>query len=90
MIVNLQSQLDGVSKWSRDLQNLTAKGFDEAFVQELAEKGLSGYKYVEAMQEATQEQIFTYNLMYKEATKSADAAIEYIKQALPTLTAKRY
>ena len=88
MLVNMQSQLDGVSKWSRDLQNLTSKGFDEAFVQTLAEKGLSGYKYVEAMQDATQEQIFVYNLMFKEATQSADAAIEFVKQALPSLTAK--
>ncbi len=88
MIVNLQSQLDGVSKWSQDLGNLAAKGFDEGFIQVLAEKGLSGYKYVEAMQTATEMQVFAYNYMFKESTKSADAAIEFVKQALPTLTAK--
>lgn len=88
MIVNLQSQLDGVSKWSKDLHNLTAKGFDEGFIQTLAEKGTAGYKYVEALQTATAEQIFTYNMMYLESTKSANAAIEFVKSALPTLTAK--
>lgn len=88
MIVNIQSQIEGVSKWSKDLANLTAKGFDEALVQKIAEQGLSGYKYVEAMQSATEAQILAYNYMFKEYTQSADVAIEHIKEALPTLTAK--
>ena len=88
MLVNLQSQLEGTSKWSQDLANLTAMGFEEAFVKTLADQGTSSYKYVEALQSATKEQIFVYNLMYKESTQTADKAIEFVKQALPTLTAK--
>ena len=83
MFVNMQSQIEGVSKWSKDLANLTAMGFHESFVKELADKGLDGYKYVEALQDATAEQIFTYNQMYLEFSNSADAAMEYVKAALP-------
>ena len=83
MFVNIQSQIEGVSKWSKDLANLTAMGFHESFVKELADKGLDGYKYVEALQDATAEQVFTYNQMYLEFSNSADAAMEYVKAALP-------
>ena len=83
MFVNMQSQIEGVSKWSKDLANLTAMGFHESFVKELSDKGLDGYKYVEALQDATAEQVFTYNQMYLEFSNSADAAMEYVKAALP-------
>lgn len=86
MILNISSQLKGYEKWTEGIAQITAMGFDEALVKQMAEKGMSSYKYVEALKTATMTQTVAYNYMFKEVTASADEAMKYFKENIPNIS----
>ncbi len=57
LLSNMQSQINGVTQWSENLESLARAGIDEGLLKHLAELGPQGYEYVQAFVNATPTQL---------------------------------
>ena len=79
LLKNMQSQLDGIAKWSTQLASLSEKGVSEGLLRYLAELGPQGYEYVNAFSTMTLEEIQRANQMYTAQLAMPAAATTQIK-----------
>ena len=63
---NLQSQISGVNEWSNKILVLAQRGISKGILEELANMGPQGYKYVEAFIQMTGEELATINDLWVE------------------------
>lgn len=66
VLKNLYSQIEGVSKWSEELQALASRGLNQNFIKELAEEGPSAYDRIHAFYTMTEADMALFNKMYAE------------------------
>lgn len=66
VLKNLYSQIEGVSKWSEELQALSSKGLNANFLQQLAEEGPSAYDKIHAFYTMSEHDLALFNQMYAE------------------------
>lgn len=63
---NIQSQIDGIDKWSTELTHLAGKIDNKELLQQLADMGTGGYKYVHALYEASDIELDEFVDSFKE------------------------
>lgn len=66
VLKNLYSQIEGVGKWSEELQALSSKGLNANFLQQLAEEGPSAYDKIHAFYTMSEHDLALFNHMYAE------------------------
>ena len=57
MIENMESQINGMTKWAGDMNTLAARGVDQGILQKLAELGPAGQDKLSAFVNMTDEQL---------------------------------
>jgi TP901 family phage tail tape measure protein len=73
MLGNMQSQVDGISEWADDLDELADRGINKGLLRTLAEMGPTGAAYVQTFVDMTEEELEKANEIYKEAMKLPDS-----------------
>lgn len=80
---NMESQLDGVSKWKKNLERLADKGLDEGLIKELEAKGVSGSSLVSAYATMSKKEIDKANKLYaKYGSMTAETFMDNYKQQI--------
>ncbi|MEZ3446198.1 MAG: phage tail tape measure protein [Lachnospiraceae bacterium] len=75
ILANMQSQIDGVSQWAENMDELARRGIDQGLLQHLANLGPQGAGYVEAFITMTDDQLKEAGKMFEESlTLSYSAA----------------
>lgn len=64
VLKNFASQIKGVTKWSEELQALSARGINANFLSELAEQGPEAYEKIHALYTMTDSELSLFNQMY--------------------------
>lgn len=81
LIKNLQSQISGVNEWSNKILVLAQRGISKGILEELANMGPQGYKYVEAFIQMTGEELATVNDLWVEKGTLSTASTLAIQAA---------
>jgi tape measure domain-containing protein len=71
---NWQDSKDAVTKWSDNLVELSKKGVEQGFLEAIAQAGMSTEELVNALMNATDEQLTQLNTMYNDALVDEHAA----------------
>jgi hypothetical protein len=71
---NWQDSKDAVTKWSDNLVELSKKGVEQGFLEAIAQAGMSTEELVNALMNATDEQLAQLNTMYNDALVDEHAA----------------
>ena len=58
------TQIEGVNKWSEELQALASKGLNQNFLLELADEGPNAYAKIHAFYSMTEAELNLFNQMY--------------------------
>lgn len=72
LIKNMESQLNGVTKWSDELNGLISKGIDEGLFQNLAQMGPKGYEYVHAFSTMSETELAHASELYRNSLSISD------------------
>ena len=64
VLKNFASQIKGVTKWSEELQALSARGLNANFLSDLAEQGPEAYEKIHALYTMTDSELSLFNQMY--------------------------
>lgn len=67
LLANMRSQIEGVSEWANQIQQLAFMGIDQGLLQELADMGPQGYEYTNAFVHMTAEQLAEANNLYHQS-----------------------
>lgn len=81
VLKNLYSQIEGVSKWSEELQALSSKGLNRNFIQELAEEGPKAYDKIHAFYQMTESELALFNKMYAQELVMKDSTALDIRKS---------
>ncbi|MCD8097015.1 MAG: phage tail tape measure protein, partial [Lachnospiraceae bacterium] len=57
LLSNMQSQVDGITEWSENLEELAERGIDEGLLQHLADMGPEGASYVSTFAQMTNDEL---------------------------------
>ena len=63
---NIESQIDGINTWSSEITDLAGRISNTDLLQQLADMGTSGYKYVHALYEASDEELDEFVASFEE------------------------
>lgn len=69
ILENMQSNLDGVEQWSKNLNTLAKRGISKGLLQELTNLGPQGYEKVNAFTEMTSKELKRANKLYSKSLK---------------------
>lgn len=72
MLANMQSQVDGLSQWADNIQELADRGINQGLLQTLADMGPEGAGYVAAFVDMTDEELQKANDLYVESLSLSD------------------
>lgn len=87
MIENLQSQVEGVRKWSDNLRDLSKKGIDEGLLKELYEMGPQGAGYIQLLNDMSDEELSEFvGLWNQVGVEVGNAAKDFMKDTNSTVT----
>lgn len=86
LLSNMQSQINGVTQWSENLESLARAGIDEGLLKHLAELGPQGYEYVQAFVNATPTQLEEANRLWQESLDFKSGTAEAVNSAIETAT----
>lgn len=64
VLKNFASQIKGVTKWSEELQALSARGINANFLSDLADQGPEAYEKIHALYTMTDSELSLFNQMY--------------------------
>lgn len=67
LLANMRSQIEGVTEWANQIQQLAFMGIDQGLLQELADMGPQGYEYTNAFVHMTAEQLAEANNLYHQS-----------------------
>lgn len=84
LLSNMQSQINGVTQWSENLESLARAGIDEGLLKHLAELGPQGYEYVQAFVNATPTQLEEANRLWQESLDFKSGTAEAVNSAIET------
>ena len=82
LLSNMQSQVDGVTKWEENLSSLAEKGIDQGILQKLAEMGPEGAGYVTAFNSMTADEIAKANDLWKQSVDIKTMTNEWGQQLI--------
>lgn len=78
---NLQSQVDGISEWQSNINNLSRRGIGEALLSDLRELGPQSAAEVKLLTEMTDEELDRYVSLFRQ--KNRMARKEAVKELAP-------
>lgn len=81
LLSNMQSQIEGITKWTDSFTELAAKGVSEPLLKYLESLGLDGQKYIEAFKNASSEEIQKANALFATEMQLPDSATQSIMGA---------
>lgn len=64
VLYSFMSELKGVTKWSEELEALSARGLNANFLQELADAGPGAYEKIHSLYSMTDQELNLFNRMY--------------------------
>lgn len=64
VLYNFMTQIRGVNTWQKELQELSGKGLNANFLQELADQGPAAYEKIHALYTMTDKELTLFNQMY--------------------------
>ena len=67
LLNNMKSQIEGMTGWSTQIQQLATKGIDQGLLKKLAEMGPQSYKYTQAFVNMTAEQLAEANKYFEQS-----------------------
>lgn len=70
---NIESQIDGVNTWSSEITDLAGRISNTDLLQQLADMGTSGYKYVHALYEASDEELDEFVASFEEKMQTIES-----------------
>ncbi len=74
ILENMQSQIDGVSEWAENMDELADRGINRGLLKYLADMGPQGAGYVAAFVNMTDEQLKNANKMFEESAQLSHAS----------------
>lgn len=74
LLDNMQSQVDGVTMWSENLQELAERGIDRGLLQHLADMGPQGAGYVATFADMTDSELKKASKLFQESLLLPSAA----------------
>lgn len=89
LLKNLESQLDGLNDWEKEITDLSSKAIDDGLLAELREMGPKALPQLRALNGMTKEQLEEYSLIYQEKSAKARALAEKENEELKANTEKR-
>ena len=81
VLKNLYSQIEGVGKWSEELQALSQRGLNSNFLQQLAEEGPSSYDKIHTFYTMSERDLALFNTMYAEELVMREETAEDIRKS---------
>lgn len=72
LLNNMQSQIDGITQWADNMEQLADRGVNQGLLQHLAELGPEGAGYVATFVQMTDEELDKANEMFTEAMTLPD------------------
>lgn len=70
---NIESQIDGINTWSSEITDLAGRINNTDLLQQLADMGTSGYKYVHALYEASDEELDNFVDSFEEKMQTIES-----------------
>lgn len=70
---NIESQIDGINTWSSEITDLAGRISNTDLLQQLADMGTSGYKYVHALYEASDEELDEFVASFEEKIQTIES-----------------
>ena len=67
LLNNMQSQVDGISKWADNLQELADRGINQGLLQKLQDMGPNGASYVATFANMTNDELERANELWQES-----------------------
>lgn len=86
LLENMQSQIDGVSLWADQMNQLSSRGVDDGILQKLAEMGPEGVEYVQAFANMSDDELKRANEMWKTSIDMKEGVNEKVSGMLETYT----
>ncbi len=74
ILENMQSQINGVSEWAENMDELADRGINKGLLKYLADMGPQGAGYVAAFVAMTDAQLKEANKMFEESVKLSDSS----------------
>ena len=85
IISNMESQVEGISKWNAQLEELSRRGFAKGLLDQLKSMGPSASNYIQAFMTMTNEQMLRANEVFTESSKlTSEALLRNFKSSLET------
>ena len=85
IISNMESQVEGISKWNAQLEELSRRGFAKGLLDQLKSMGPSASNYIQAFMTMTNEQMLRANEVFAESSKlTSEALLNNFKSSLET------
>lgn len=78
---NMQSQIDGITEWTTMLSDLVGRGLSQDLLVYLRDLGPSGYQYVQAFSNMTQEQLAEANSKFATVMQLDETAATSLQQS---------
>lgn len=72
LLENMQSQVDGITKWADNLEELAERGIDQGLLKHLADMGPAGAGYAAAFASMTDEELQKANEMWGQSLVMRD------------------
>lgn len=72
LLSNMQSQVDGITQWADNLQQLAERGIDQGLLKHLADLGPEGAGYVATFVEMSDEELQKANELFEQSLSLSD------------------
>lgn len=69
LLSNMESQVQGISKWNKQLEDLVDKGFAKGLIDQLKNMGPSASNYIQAFMTMTNEQMLRANEVFEQSSQ---------------------
>ena len=86
LIDNMQSQIDAVTEWEKNLTTLADKGINQGLLQYLSDMGPKGAKYVNAFNQMTDEELQKANDLWAQSVDIKSMTDEWGQKLLESGT----
>lgn len=86
LLNNMQSQINGVTTWADNMEELARRGINDGLLEHLAELGPQGAEYVQTFVDMTPEQLQKANDLWAQSLDFKTGTAEAVDSAIQTYT----
>lgn len=81
VLQNFMKQMNGVTKWSKELQALSERGLNANFLVDLADQGPAAYDKIHALYTMTEKELTLFNQMYAQKISLQKDTVKSIRDS---------